>query len=445
VWFTPALGILLGGYLFFNKTFAYLHLPGTPVFVGEIVLAIGAVEAWRARVRWRRLLATSPALKVTLVLLLVAGVRLAVDLPAYGLDAIRDSSIAYYAAFAFLAAAAAVHEPTFTPRLLGWYQRVLPAFLLWAPVAVLLSDVTALSDVVLPGTDTAVNSFKSGDYSVHIATAVGFLWLGGHRAANDGSEAGRSKVVVLSLVGLVGLLICGSQTRGGFLAGVTILVAVLAYLPPGRRRQLTFSLTAALVSVVAVILLLDLRLPGRDREVSLQGVVTNLSSLGGDDSTELGGTVEWRQVLWESVRDDALRSGAWTTGLGFGPVLGERYGVSGSDERQPLRNVHNSHLTIFARTGVVGVGLWALLLLVWCYGLHRSVRRHPARTRDPDTAVNAWLLASMLGFLVNAYFDPSLEGPQACIWLYVMLGLGAARTRAHRLPSGWGPVRQRAR
>ena len=44
VWFTPALALLLGGYLFFNKSFAYLHMPGTPVFVGEIVLGIGIVE-----------------------------------------------------------------------------------------------------------------------------------------------------------------------------------------------------------------------------------------------------------------------------------------------------------------------------------------------------------------------------------------------------------------
>ena len=27
VWFTPALGFLLGGYLFFSKSFAYLHIP----------------------------------------------------------------------------------------------------------------------------------------------------------------------------------------------------------------------------------------------------------------------------------------------------------------------------------------------------------------------------------------------------------------------------------
>ena len=38
-----ALGVLLAGYMLGDKGFAYLHLPGTPLFVGEVVLAIIAV------------------------------------------------------------------------------------------------------------------------------------------------------------------------------------------------------------------------------------------------------------------------------------------------------------------------------------------------------------------------------------------------------------------
>src|SRR5215217_5911006 len=39
------LGPLLGGYLLFDRAFAYLHLPGSPLFVGEMVLGVGAVAA----------------------------------------------------------------------------------------------------------------------------------------------------------------------------------------------------------------------------------------------------------------------------------------------------------------------------------------------------------------------------------------------------------------
>ena len=37
------LGPLLAGYLLFDKAFAYLHLPGTPLYVGELVLVVGGL------------------------------------------------------------------------------------------------------------------------------------------------------------------------------------------------------------------------------------------------------------------------------------------------------------------------------------------------------------------------------------------------------------------
>ena len=115
-WFTPALGLLLAGYLFFSKSFAYVHIPGTPLFIGEAVLGIGLVEAARMPSPWRYLLRTAPALRVVGVFVLVCAVRFTVDFPVYRLDAVRDSSIWYYAAFSFLTAAAVVSEPSFVPR-----------------------------------------------------------------------------------------------------------------------------------------------------------------------------------------------------------------------------------------------------------------------------------------------------------------------------------------
>jgi hypothetical protein len=428
VWFTPALGLLLGGYLFFSKAFAYVHVPGTPVFVGEIVLGIGIAELLRLPSPWRHLLTRAPVLRIVLASLAVCAVRLFSDYPVYGIDAIRDSSILYYGVFALLTAAAVVCEPTFLPRMLDWYRRVLPAFLIWAPIAVLLSNVEALTNIPIPGTTTGINSFKVGDFAVQVAMAVVFLWL--DRPWANGQRAPGPTTIVLSLLGVVTLFICLTQNRGGFLAGVATLAVGTAYLPTGRRRQLALSLVVGLLAITPVIMLLNVRVPASAREVSLQQVVANLSSVvQQDESEKLSGTVEWRQQLWQRLRDDMLKSGAWRTGLGFGLVLGERYGVSAPGDPRPLRNAHNSHLTIFARTGVLGLGIWALLWVVWSYHMHRWIRRRTGGIRDPEAAIASWLLAGALGFLVNAYFDPSLEGPASCIWLYVLLGVGAAITR----------------
>jgi O-antigen/teichoic acid export membrane protein len=433
VWFTPALGFLLGGYLFFSKSFAYLHVPGTPVFVGEIVLGIGLVEVLRLPSPWRHLLNRAPALRVVLVLLALCCIRLCFDLPTYGLDAIRDASILYYGIFALLAAAAVVCEPTFVPRLLGWYRRVLPAFLIWAPIAVMLANVDALASITVPGTTTGINSFKAGDFGVQVAIAVGFLWLERPRALG-GRPRSLFTAIALALVGVAGLFTIFTQNRGGFLAGAALLLVVAVYLSPGRRRRLAVPLMVGLTMLTLLTLLLNVRLPGGDREVSLQQVTANmLSIVERDRSQELNGTVEWREQFWRRIRDDMLRSGTWRTGLGFGLALGDRYHGSDPDDPRPLRSAHNTHLTVFARTGVVGLGIWALLWLVWFHRLHGWIRRRPGGVRDPDGAIAVWLLASVFGLLVNAYFDPSLEGPQAAIWLYVLVGIGAAMTRRQSL------------
>jgi hypothetical protein len=432
VWFTPALGLLLGGYLFFSKTFAYMHVPGTPVYVGEIVLGIGIAEVLQLPSPWRHLLSRAPVLRIVLAFLALCAVRLFFDLPVYGIDALRDSSIVYYGIFSLLTAAAVVCEPTFLPRMLAWYRRVLPAFLIWAPIAVLLSNVQALTNIVIPGTLTGINSFKTGDYAVQVTMAVIFLWLERPRA-EGGPAPSASRTIALSLLGIVTLFICLTQNRGGFLAGLAMLAVGSAYLPSGRRRRLVFPLLVGLLAITPLIMLLNVRLPGSAREVSLQQVVWNLSSIVGHDQNEqLSGTVDWREQLWQRIRDDMFRTGTWRTGVGFGVVLGERYGVSDPGDPLPLRNAHNSHLTIYARTGVLGIGLWALLWITWSARLYRWIRRRPGGVRDPEAAIAVWLLVGALGFLVNAYFDPSLEGPASCIWLYVLVGTGAAITRSRR-------------
>jgi O-Antigen ligase len=437
-WFTPSLALLLGGYLFLNKSFAYLHVPGTPVFVGEIVMAIGIYEVLQVRSPWYRLLQTSAVLKALLAFMALCAVRLAADLPRYHIDAVRDSSIWYYGIFAFLVAAAALREPTFVPRLLRWYRRVLPWFFLWTPVAVVMSQIDALGGISVPGTTTRINSFRPNDYAVHIGIGLAFLWLGVDRMV--GARPARSREALISVVGLLALLVAGSQSRGGFLSAVGAMTIALCFLPAGRRRRITLSCACGLLAVLALAMVLNLRIQGDRRDVSVQQLAANLASLTGDESnSELAGTVEWREGFWQLVLDDLLSSRAWLTGLGFGEILPERYedevdvgNTNNNPDAQPLRSVHNSHLTILARVGFPGFALWALLWLTWTVQLLRQIRGRPQGVRDPTAANAAWLLAAVPAVLIGAYFDPSLEGPHVGIWLFSVVGLGAAATRVPR-------------
>ena len=280
--------------------------------------------------------------------------------------------LGHHGIFAFLVAAAAVSEPTFLPRLLRWYRWALPWYFVWAPIAIALTEVDALTSVDVPGTSTPVNAFRFTDVAVHVAMGLAFLWLGVDRMVGVRPE--RSRYLLASVVGLIALFAVGSQTRGGFLAGLATLGVVFAFLPSARRRRIALSGAVGLLVVLAVVMTLDLRIKGDRRDMSVQQVAENLSSLAGKESNDdLAGTVERRQGFWQQALDDLLSSRAWLTGLGFGEILPERYEVdvgntNNDTSTQPLRSLHNSHLTLLARIGFPGFGLWVLLWLV--FGVH---------------------------------------------------------------------------
>ena len=105
------LGALLLGYMLFDRAFAYIHPPGLPLFIGEMVMLLGLWAALRSTGALRRSVATEPVLALLAAFMLWGAVKTVPKLPAYGLDAPRDGALWYYALFAFLAAAAVSVRP----------------------------------------------------------------------------------------------------------------------------------------------------------------------------------------------------------------------------------------------------------------------------------------------------------------------------------------------
>ncbi len=419
--FPTLLLVLLGGYLFFNRAFAWIHIPGIPVFAGELVLLVGAYEAWR----WGSAAAVvrrSASLKVLVAFMALGFAGFVWGFPRYGLDAVRDSAIWYYGAYAVLVAVALAADPGLHGRLLGAYRRVLPWFLLWSPLAVVLGR-GLVDGPRVPDSDTSIFAFKAGDIAVHAALAVAFLWLADERPPGRISP----RLQALTALGLSAVLFAGSQNRGGLLAAVTILLLAMVVLRQRGRLAYAFVFTVGILLVVA--LALDLRVDLGDRELSAQQIFANAQSVlgGSPEQSDLTGTVAWRLELWDAVVDDVVSGdeSLFVAGWGFGPNLGEQYGVETNLE-QPLRNPHNSHLTVLARMGVAGAMLWLLLWIVWFGSVaSRVTPRHDVLPGSP-AAQGAWVLAGVAGMLVNAVFDPTLEGPQVAVWFWVLMGFGAA-------------------
>ncbi|HXS31522.1 MAG TPA: hypothetical protein VN755_11865, partial [Steroidobacteraceae bacterium] len=99
------LGVLLIGYIDGNRGFAQLMpYPGIPLLPAEIGLAIavgwrGLRCAFERRLPFRR----DPLNWAILAWLVVGTTRVLFDVPRFGLLAIRDYAVVYYAAFFFLA------------------------------------------------------------------------------------------------------------------------------------------------------------------------------------------------------------------------------------------------------------------------------------------------------------------------------------------------------
>jgi O-antigen ligase len=91
-----------------------------------------------------------------------------------------------------------------------------------------------------------------------------------------------------------------------------------------------------------------------------------------------------------------------------------------------LRSPHNAHMTVLARMGAPGFGLWILLQLTWAAGIVRSYLHSRRRSDVRWQGVFFFLGTFWLAFLINASFDVFLEGPMGGIWFWTVFGVGAA-------------------
>lgn len=419
--FETMLLVILLVYLVFDRAGAWIHIPGTPIFIGELTIAIGLVAMSVTRVPVGGAIRKSPALKGLAFWMGWGAVLLALAITRYGLDAIRDSALWYYGVAAVLVTFLLLSNPGRLGRWLALYRKVMPYVLAWFPVAIVLS-VVGDNGPMVPFTNVTLVSHKSGNIAVATAIFLAYIWLvdGEHRVYTD------TQRTVLTSGGVLVLLFASVQNRGGMVAATVGLFIAMALM---KRRRSEFGLLMGGVVVVVFTLALvsNVSIPlFGGRSLSAEQLITNVSSIidrdsGSDRETN---TTEWRLDLWGKVLDDVAEDSP-ITGFGPGPDLGEIYGVGGRGT-ETLRNPHNSHVGILARMGFVGIVAWAGLWTVWAIQLLLFRQRLIRRGRRSEAALGAWILASAAMILVNAIFDPTLEGPQVAVWLWALFGLGAA-------------------
>jgi hypothetical protein len=426
------LGPLLAGYLLFDRAFAYLHLPGSPLFVGEMVLGVGAVAAVVATRYFQVPIRDEPVLALLGAFVLWGLIRMIPGLGTYHLDAVRDAALWYYCVFAFLIPAALARSPELLDHLVAQLTRLTPWLLLWLPLGLILAPLSESAPTV-PFSTVSVLSHKPGSAAIAAMLVLGCLWL------LPDTRTARSRAG-WSLMALLVIALAATQNRGGLLGVIAGGAVGLAFL----HNRAALAARAILVVVVGLGMasLLSLKIPMagvQGREFSASQLVSNVVSLGGKESPgNLGGTVQGRQELWSRILDKQIADGRLVHGSGFGQNLATEVGVY-DDGKDSLRSPHNSHLHIVARMGLVGISLWIALWIGWYWRLVAGCRRLARQGLHFRRQVAVLSLMVTTAVLVSCFFDPQLEGPQVAALLWTAFGIGEAVTTRRPWFAGGSP------
>ena len=404
------LGCVLIGYALFSRPFAYLGVP--PLFIGEITLGLGLLTLLRSGglARWHE----QPIAWVLVAYFALAAVRMLPYLGEHGLDAPRDAMQVYYGLFAVVVGGLILHKP----ERLAWLVRrydvlaVVATFLLGA--VYLVGKLGESSLPMLPWGNARLIEAKGGDMMVHLTGITLFVMMGFRK---------RSPLLITALVANIGLI--AISNRGGMVAFILGCAAAWVLRPrTASVGKLAYVLVVFLVLASAVGEVVEIRVNGGTRELSVEQLVTNVKSVfvGGEQSS-LDNTKKWRLAWWEKIIDYTVRGEHFWDGKGFGVNLAKSDGFLAVKD---LRSPHNGHLTILARMGVPGFALWLGLQLWWCaLGLGAWLR---ARRRDDVRwqGLLAVLAGYWVAFTINASFDVYFEGPMGGIWFWTVWGVGVA-------------------
>lgn len=407
-------GAWLAGYAFLGKGFAYSHVPlfgGLPsLYAGELLL----IFALAALMACRRVASLSRT-PIGVLMFLFLGWQLLCTIPYvadYGADAFRDSVIWGYAIFAWVIAALLLRLRGFLPLVLAKFTGFGRLFLIFGPMAWVISTYFQSSLPRWPGTTVTIPLIKGDDYCVHLAGILALSLQGG----------GLSGWLAITVVVLDVLL--AMAVRSGLVA--FLIAATVAVLLRPKPQRVVLILAACMI-VAAMMSAFDLHfdIPNTGREVSLGQLGRSLESvMGGTDHFEMEGTRRWRLIWWTTIANYTVFGPYFWTGKGYGVNLADSDGFQVGTREEPLRSPHNSHLTFLARSGVPGFLLWISLQATWA-ALMTGSYVHAREIGASDwRAVFAWLLAYWAAFIVAAAFDVFLEGPMAGIPFWSVFGLG---------------------
>ena len=398
-------GFLLLGYLTMGRSFAYLGIP--PIFIGEIVLAAFlvlkpriALGTWAAS-----LLRPSPLNGLGLALLAFM---------AYGLwqvgrgilggspvvHTLKFFTFNYYALYLFMGIWIGLHVPDFLPKLIR--------IIAWVNGIYGLIYIVALRDVAayIPGTDVPL-------FSAPVAQVVVILGL-------LCFERDLRAVWFVLLLNVVVTL--AWQVRAEW-AGLALGILAWGFLAGRFGRVVAIGMAG--LAVLGMVELADIRLVGRNTEVSLSETLgraiapidKDLAKKFSPHATYHAGTAEWREIWWDAIwRSVHSRPMTEAFGHGYGFPLITVAPKDAQKNNEDDRTPHSVFYYALGYTGWVGVALYGALQLAIVGLLWRSYR-----LGGTPAGLVFWVMA-----MVRVSFEEGFETPFKAIPFYLLWGMTMA-------------------
>lgn len=407
------------GYAFFSRGFA--HFGHNPVYISEVSLLVGLLS----------LLVMLPKMrvgKIHILLFLFMGWGLLRTIPfwsTYRFDAIRDAALWYYGLFAIIFSV--ILDKKFLLLVIKWYQRFIPYFLFWAPVALVLGEAFASHLPRSLDGETSFLVYNPGDYLVTLGGIAAFELTG---IANVTGVRTWLKSTLFWPLWMVNVLMAGALTRGGLVAAS--VAAGLAYVLHPTKRIMSAVLIGGVLLCLLLVINPTIKVPGAARTISVGSLVRSVTSIVDTSSSRndvgaLQSNKTWRLVWWQGIINNTIHGPYFWRGQGFGLNLATAYGVGGPDTL--LRSPHNVNMTVLARMGVPGLTLWTVLILSIGGMFARNIvlaRRHK---QSFWAGVQVWLFACWLAAFIDGSFDVFIESPQGGVLFWTLIGFGLAASR----------------
>jgi len=407
--------VLIFGYILGNRGFAQLSPSRSiPLFPAEIALAAGGVLLLMRATAGKRLPFFADRLNFALLVWIgLACARIGFDVHRFGLEAIRDFAMVYYAGFFFLAQYVFAKEPE--PN--RWLHRcLLVATALLLPMYILFDRFPDFFASRLTFRDVPLIFYK-GDLVGTNLTIGGLVWFIFYEQNRN-----RWWALVLSLALIVAMLTTNNRS-----SALALLVGASWLAVGGRWRMLrTLAVTGVLGGIA---LFFWYAFQGRPlNQTPLQSLYEEASSLidptgqrsyAGAGSYSKGDNNRFRVVWWETVIHQTVDHNPYI-GVGFGYDLAEEflkvYYPDSSDDFR-ARSPHSILVTTFARMGALGLLSFVAFLITLIFPTRQAMR---GELVEAVPWVTAWAI------LTSSCFGVVLEGPMGAVLFWSAVGIGCA-------------------